>query len=130
MEGFRVDPSAHVPPSVQIVEAVLDALAAGRFAPGRRLPSVRALAVDVLVNPNTVGKAYAELERLGVVAGRNGSGVYVTDDGPGRAVDLRRAATLTELVDAARKALRAGHAPDALRAVLGEVIGEGEEVSR
>ena len=67
MDGFRVDPASHVPPSVQIVEAILDALARGRFEAGDRLPSVRALAVDVLVNPNTVSKAYAELERLAVV---------------------------------------------------------------
>ena len=128
MDGFRVDPGAHVPPSVQIVEAILDGLAAGRFAPGDRLPSVRALAVDVLVNPNTVGKAYAELERLGVVAGRNGSGVYVTEVGPERASDLRRAATLTELVDAVRKARRAGHEPDVIETVVREIVGEGQEV--
>ena len=58
MNGFRVDPGSHVPPSVQIVEAILDALATGGFEPGDRLPSVRALAVEVLVNPNTVAKAW------------------------------------------------------------------------
>ena len=113
---------------MQIVEAILDRLAAGRFAPGDRLPSVRALAVDVLVNPNTVGKAYAELERLGVVAGRNGSGVYVTDTGPERAFELRRAATLSELADAVRKARRAGHDEDVIEAVVQEIVTERQEV--
>jgi len=128
VDGFRVDPGAHVPPSVQIVEAILDRLAAGRFAPGDRLPSVRSLAVDVLVNPNTVGKAYAELERLGVVEGRNGSGVYVTDVGPARATELRRAATLAELADAVRRARRAGHGADVIGAVVQEIAAEGQEV--
>lgn len=123
MNGFRVDPGAHVPPSVQIVEAMLDALAAGTFTAGERLPSVRALAVDVLVNPNTVAKAYAELERLGVVAGRNGSGVYVTEVGPARAADLRRASTLAELAEAVHRARRAGHAADAIAAVVEQVLG-------
>ena len=81
MDGFRVNPASHVPPSVQIVEALLDALARGTFAAGDKLASVRAFAVEVLVNPNTVSKAYAELERLDVVAGRNGSGVFVTENG-------------------------------------------------
>jgi GntR family transcriptional regulator len=125
VNGFRVDPNAHVPPSVQIVAAVLDAVACGGFAVGDRLPSVRALAVDVLVNPNTVGKAYAELERLGVVAGRNGSGVYVTEAGPERAVELRSAATLAEFADAVRAALRAGHELGTLARVMDEVGVQG-----
>ncbi|MEZ6009974.1 MAG: GntR family transcriptional regulator [Planctomycetota bacterium] len=79
---------------------------AGRGAPGphrerrpgagERLPSVRALAADVLVNPNTVRKAYRDLEALGVAAGRTGSGVYVTDDArerPRAAPEARPATT-------------------------------------
>ncbi len=133
VDGFWVNPSSHVPPSVQIVEAILDALAANRFAAGAKLPSVRALAVQVLVNPNTVSKAYAELERLGVVAGRNGSGVYVTDGGPETAHALRHAATLATFVDAARAARRAGHEAGALAVALEEValeeLGEQSAVS-
>ncbi len=128
MGAFRVDPSAHVPPSVQIVEWVLDALATGQFAVDAKLPSVRALAVEVLVNPNTVGKAYAELERLGVVAGRNGSGVYVTAEGPARAAELRHAATLAEFACAAEQALRSGHDRDVLAAVLAETAGKQQGV--
>ncbi len=81
----RVDPHADVPPSRQIVEAVLDAVARGEWGPEDRLPSVRALAEEAMVNPNTVGKAYRDLEGLGVVEGRNGSGVFVTAAGPARA---------------------------------------------
>lgn len=124
MDGFRVDPSSRTPPSEQIVEHLLDALSRGTFAAGDRLPSVRALAVEVLVNPNTVAKAYAELDRQGVVAGRNGSGVYVTRPGPRRARELRLASTLGAFSAAAAAALRAGHPPDALQQALDEAAAE------
>ncbi len=120
MKSFRVDPSAHTPPSVQIVDAVLDALVAGLYGPGEKLPSVRSLAVNVLVNPNTVAKAYAALERSGVTEGRNGSGVFVTPDGPERAIALRSEATLAAFHAAARAALRAGHGLEVLVANLAD----------
>ena len=111
---IRVDPASDTPPSRQIVEAVLDRLAGGTWVAGDRLPSVRGLAADALVNPNTVGKAYRELEVLGVVAGRNGAGVFVTPEGPGSARKQRRAATLAALQNAIECALRAGHDPKVL----------------
>jgi DNA-binding transcriptional regulator YhcF (GntR family) len=121
---FRVDPRSDVPPSRQIVEAVLDRVARGDLGPGDRLDSVRALAESALVNPNTVGKAYRDLETLGVVAGRNGSGVYVTEGGPATARAQRRRATLDAFRRAARAALAAGHARSDLDAALGGVRAE------
>ena len=56
--NVRVDPHSLLPPSQQLVAAVLDAIAAGELPPGARLPSVRGLASEALVNPNTVTKAY------------------------------------------------------------------------
>jgi GntR family transcriptional regulator len=106
----RVDLSSAVPPSRQIVEAVLDAVAAGALAPGARLLSVRALAAEALVNPNTAARAYRDLEAMGVVAGRNGLGVFVTDKGPAVARRVRERATLEAFARAAAEALRAGHA--------------------
>ncbi len=116
--SYRVDPHASVPPSRQIVQAVMDTLARGEVGPGERLPSVRSMAVEALVNPNTVSKAYRDLEHLGVIEGRNGSGVYVTDAGPKIARDERRAATMAAFAAAARDALRAGHKRDDLRREL------------
>lgn len=108
---LKVDTSQATPPSRQIVEGVLDRLAGGRLEPGDRLPSVRGLAAQTLVNPNTVGKAYRELEAMGVVAGRAGAGVFVTEDGPGIARDRRRGAVLHALRNAVDVAIRAGHDP-------------------
>jgi GntR family transcriptional regulator len=107
--SILVDPTRSTPPSRQLVEAVLDRVAGGDWGSGDRLPSVRGLAAEALVNPNTVGKAYRELEVLGVVAGRNGAGVFVTPEGPGIARKQRRAATIAALQLAIASALRAGH---------------------
>ncbi|MEZ5989051.1 MAG: GntR family transcriptional regulator [Planctomycetota bacterium] len=120
-----------MPPSVQLVDAVLDAVASGLLLAGDRLPSVRNAAVQALVNPNTVAKAWKELERLGVVVARNGSGVYVRAQGGGEAQELRRSATLTAFDRAAVEALRAGHGErellDRLRGLVAEAQPAGGE---
>jgi len=120
----RVDPNSLTPPSQQIVAAVLDAIANGALQPGDRLPSVRGLAAQALVNPNTVTKAYRDLEHLGATEGRNGSGVFVTAAGPAVARALRRAQTLAALREAIAAALRAGHGAEAITRLLDEVLAE------
>ena len=112
---IQIDPTRDTPASRQIVEAVLDHLAGGSWGAGDRLPSVRGLAAEALVNPNTVGKAYRELEAMGVVAGRNGAGVFVTVEGPLVARTERRAATLAGVQQAIECALRSGHEVSVLR---------------
>ena len=111
---YRVDPSSDVSPSRQLVEAVLDAVATGALAPGMKLLSVRALAAEALVNPNTAARAYRDLTVIGVLEGRNGLGVFVTEKGPALARAAREKKTLDAFTRAAAEALRAGHAEDAL----------------
>jgi DNA-binding transcriptional regulator YhcF (GntR family) len=115
---FRVDPHCLTPPSQQIVASVLDAIANGELQPGDRLPSVRGLAARALVNPNTVAKAWRDLEHLGATEGRNGSGVYVTAAGPEVARAIRLTETLDQFRAAVEQALRAGHEEQDLLAVL------------
>jgi GntR family transcriptional regulator len=74
---FSVDSSSPVSPSEQLIDQVRFAVAAGRLAPGQRLPSVRALASQVRVNPNTVGRAWRELEHDGVLEAKRGAGMFV-----------------------------------------------------
>jgi DNA-binding transcriptional regulator YhcF (GntR family) len=127
----RVDPHSLVPPSQQLVAAVLDAIAAGELQPGDKLPSVRGLAAEALVNPNTVTKAYRDLEHLGASEGRNGSGVFVTAAGPAVAKAIRLAETLAAFRAAVEQALRAGHDPVVLCSVVGSgVLGEIAKVER
>jgi GntR family transcriptional regulator len=121
---WTVDLASSVPPSRQLVEAALDALSSGRLAAGDRLPSVRGLAAAALVNHNTVARAYRDLEQRGVVKGWNGRGVFVTPRGFEIAKEERRTATLEAFERAAQEALRAGHEPASLRALLAEVKRE------
>ncbi len=71
-----IDPKSHVPIYRQIVEQVRSAIDAGVYRPGEALPSLRALAVEIRVNPNTVQRAYEELDRQGVIESRRGLGVF------------------------------------------------------
>ena len=70
-----------MPVYLQIVNQVKYLVAAGRLAAEEELPSVRALAEQLIINPNTVARAYLELERAGVVVKRHGSGTYVSEQG-------------------------------------------------
>lgn len=128
--NVRVDPHSSVPPSQQLVAAVLDAIATGELAAGDKLPSVRGLAAEALVNPNTVTKAYRDLEHLGASEGRNGSGVYVTADGPKVAKGIRLAETLDAFEAAVQFARRAGHEEMVLRDVLQQAFGERGAAAR
>ena len=76
---IRLSPTDGVPVYRQIVNQVKYLIASGRLRPGQELPAIRALAERLVINPNTVVHAYAELAREGVVASRHGSGTYVTD---------------------------------------------------
>ena len=116
MSRWRVDPGLDVPPSRQLVEVVLDQVAAGELPSGEQLPSVRALAAEALVNHNTVARAWRDLEHLGVIAGENGRGVFITPSGPRIARELRRQQTLASFERALHEALRAGHSVENLLA--------------
>ena len=118
---FTIDSHSHVPPFQQVIDAVLDAIAVGELPEGARLPSVRELAVQALVNPNTVAKAYRELGTRGVVQGRKGDGVYVTTEGPSISRMIRRESTIKRFRLASEHALRAGHPHNDLRGVLDDV---------
>ena len=127
---YHVDPHSEVPPSKQIVQQVLDAIARADLGQGDRLPSVRCMAALALINPNTVGKAYRELEMLGVVQGRNGSGVFVTDRGPRIAKQERGRATLAEFERSLREAISAGHEAASLKRVFERVVQRPRIVRR
>jgi GntR family transcriptional regulator len=70
-----------VPIYLQIANQVKHLVASERLVPGDEIPPIRVLAQQLLVNPNTVARAYLELERAGVVVKRHGSGTYVSDTG-------------------------------------------------
>ena len=79
---FHVNPSSGVPIYVQIETQVKNAVAAGALKRDQALPSVRKLASDLGINPNTVARAYQELERDGVIATVPGGRTYVAENVP------------------------------------------------
>ena len=74
---FRLDSATGVPFYRQVIDQILAGIATGAVRPGEQLPTVRALAVDLKVNLNTVAKAYKELEIRGVLTTQQGSGTYI-----------------------------------------------------
>ena len=108
MIEFRVDATSGVAPYRQIVEQVRQGLRLGLLHVGDQLPTVKEVVAMVAINPNTVSKAYRELELEGLVEGRAGVGTFVTRTlaGPSLAAhgELRRA-LLTWLVSARRAGL-------------------------
>jgi GntR family transcriptional regulator len=75
---LRLDTSDGIPIYLQIVDQIKRNVAVGRLKPEDPLPSVRQLALDLTINPNTVARAYLELEHEGVIYKRQGQGTYVS----------------------------------------------------
>jgi GntR family transcriptional regulator len=118
---FHVDTGSGVPPYRQIVQQVRQALRLGMLVEGDQLPTVKEVVAQVAINPNTVLKAYRELELEGLVAGRPGLGTFATRslDGPSPRVhqSLRK-----ELAAWMAKGRHAGLDDDGLRAVFDDVV--------
>src|SRR5271170_2171401 len=95
--AFRLDLHSGVPVYRQIIDQVLGGMASGRLASGDQLPTVRQLAVDLAINPNTVVRAYRELEIRGVLATQQGTGTFITEQKLEKN-ELERQRRVTQLV--------------------------------
>jgi GntR family transcriptional regulator len=103
---FRPNPSLGVPIYLQLMEQVKHAIETGAIRPGEQLPGIRPLAEELVINPNTVAKAYRELEHEGVIELRHGAGAFVSGQVRGKkATDSLR--TAQPIVAAAVERLRA-----------------------
>ncbi|MGH7755820.1 MAG: GntR family transcriptional regulator [Vulcanimicrobiaceae bacterium] len=78
---FSVDPRSGVPLYLQLSEQIKRAVALGTLAPGEQLPTVRTLAIELTINPNTIARVYRELEREGVIETSPGRGSFVSANG-------------------------------------------------
>lgn len=76
---FRLDLQSGVPVYRQLIDQVLGGIAAGALTPGEQLPTVRQVAVDLSINPNTVARAYREMEIRGVLDTQQGTGTFVSN---------------------------------------------------
>ena len=77
--AFHLDPDTGVPVYRQLIDQVQGALASGRLKPGQQLPTVRQLAVDLAINPNTVTRAYREMEIRGLLETQQGTGTFIAE---------------------------------------------------
>lgn len=103
---MNLDPSNPIPLFQQIADGIRRSLAAGAYLPGDTIPSIRAQAQRLRINPNTIQRAYEQLERDGLIESRKGLGMFVTS----RADDSARASSLEALRDDLARALRAARA--------------------
>ena len=78
---FRSNPASGVPVYLQLIEQVKHAVDVGALRPGEQLPAIRRVAEDLVINPNTVAKAYRDLEHQGVIELRQGAGAFVSENG-------------------------------------------------
>ena len=129
---MKIDADNPVPIFQQIVDRLSASVAAGVFKPGELVPSVRQQALSLLVNPNTVQRAYEHLEREGILVSRRGSGMAVADG----ARDLATArtqvgvrVTFSQGIEAGRAARLSRTAIDGLyrKAWNGHIQSESEE---
>lgn len=94
---FSLDAASGVPFYRQVIQQIEHAILARKLQPGDRLPTIRSLAIDLKINPNTIAKAYGELEIRGIVVTQVGSGTYVSDKRPPEE-DAERARQIAERV--------------------------------
>jgi GntR family transcriptional regulator len=121
---FRTNPSSGVPIYLQLMEQVKHGIETGALRPGDQLPGIRPLAEELVINPNTVARAYRELEHEGVIELRHGAGAFVAGNArPKKDTDKHRAGQA--IVGAAIERLRGrGLTDDEIRRLFdAELVG-------
>ncbi len=119
---FDIDPNSPVPIYEQIVAQITFAVAAEALEVGSLIPSVRELASQLLVHPNTVARAFQELERRGVVASKRGRGMEVTPEAPVLCRRLRQDIVRGRIREALREAASSALPPDEVRKLVEEEL--------
>jgi GntR family transcriptional regulator len=129
---FDIQQKGPVPIYEQIVAQVIYGIAAGDLEPGTLIPSVRELAEQLLVHPNTVARAFQELEREGVVAARRGRGMEVTAEAPTACRSKRKELVRLRIRQALREAASSALPAEDIRKLVEDELARsnGERRSR
>lgn len=122
MIEFHLDPRSGVATYLQIVQQVREALRLGTIEVGDQLPTVREVVADLAINPNTVAKAYRELEREGLVVARQGRGTFVARSLTSAASLPRYEALRAELERWLERATGAGLDEESIRALISATL--------
>ncbi len=126
--NLEIDFRSGIPIYLQVVERIKERLAAGLLKPGDQLPTVRALALDLRVNFNTIARAYRIMDEAGIISTQQGRGTYILESPSPQVIGSIRAKALEDLTQRyIADAERLGIAPDELKRVLNEhVTRQGE----
>jgi GntR family transcriptional regulator len=117
---FSVNTSSRTPIHRQLSHQIREAAARGKLQPGQRLPSVRELSRTLVVNPNTVARVYAELEREGVLNTRPGLGAFVARPGSDLSRKVRKERLLASAEHFLTEAVHLGFSADEVLALIEE----------
>jgi GntR family transcriptional regulator len=112
---FRPNPASGVPIYLQLMEQVKHAIETGALRAGEQLPGIRPLAEELVINPNTVAKAYRELEHEGVIELRHGAGAFVSAAAKGRKAGDKVRAAQPIVAGAVENLRRRGLSDDEIR---------------
>jgi GntR family transcriptional regulator len=121
---FRLDNRSGVPVYRQLIDQVLVAIASGGLSSGDQLPTVRQLAVDLSINPNTVVRAYKELEIRGMLTTQQGTGTFITAKKV-KSDEAQRQRRLSQMVaEFVARVSAEGYTVDEIQERLSELAGE------
>jgi GntR family transcriptional regulator len=123
---FQLNTTDGRPIYAQIADQVKDAVAAGLLRPGELIPSVRELSKRLVVNPNTVARAYRDLQGLAILESVRGTGLQVAAGAPVLCRDDRQATVRRRLRDALDEARRSNLSRDEVEAIIREEWGRGD----
>jgi GntR family transcriptional regulator len=127
---FHVSPESGEPIYRQLIRQIKHAITTGALKPGNRLPTVRQLAVDLVINPNTAARAYRELERQGLVESSPRRGTFVKISPPGMLLEERRRRLQPHIDSLIAEAAVLGFTMDELVVLLGKAARAKEVRSK
>jgi GntR family transcriptional regulator len=112
---FRPNPSSGVPIYLQLMEQVKHGIETGALRSGEQLPGIRPLAEELVINPNTVAKAYRELEHEGIIELRHGAGAFVAKNAGAKKMTDRVRAAQGVIADAVKRLRERGVTDEEIR---------------
>jgi GntR family transcriptional regulator len=113
---LRINHSSAVPLYVQLMDQVKHAIQIGALRPGERLPTIRRVAEDLVMNPNTVARAYRELEHAGIIEVKHGAGAFVVQGLPKPSKSFQKARAIAQ--DAVERLFSLGLSSDEIRRLI------------
>ncbi|MEW6231977.1 MAG: GntR family transcriptional regulator [Chloroflexota bacterium] len=126
--NLRLDPRSGVPIYVQIVNQIKYMVASGQLEPGAQLPTIRQLAVNLTIDPNTVARAYMELDREGIISTQQGRGTFVSGrEKHADLAELRRQRLGAIVRSAISEALGLGFSAQEMMAAIEEELKESQQ---